>query len=172
MELNQTLDQAVDKTRLISRRAHRMVDYPFGAMLMAAPLLFRTRGPEAMVPAVLGTVMGSYSAMTDDDFSPVGVIDMKTHIALDLAAGTFLAASPWIFGFSRRMWLPHVLLGVTEILIAALTDPEEDGWGMGQGRSGYGQSALSEGEGIDLAWVAEEDIAINEPELSDEVSSM
>ena len=49
---------------------------------------------------------------------------MPVHLALDAASGALLASSPWLFGFARngtRYWLPHVLVGVQEILAAVTT---------------------------------------------------
>ena len=34
---------------------------------------------------------------------------------MDFLSGVFLAISPWVFGFSERVWVPHVLVGLFEI---------------------------------------------------------
>ena len=51
------------------------------------------------------------------------VIPTQVHAVLDyLTGGTLVAASPWLFGFvgnGRKYWLPHVIVGATEILAAA-----------------------------------------------------
>jgi hypothetical protein len=42
---------------------------------------------------------------------------------LDAAKGAVLASSPWLLGFAKtgpHYWLPHVLLGASDVL-AALT---------------------------------------------------
>jgi hypothetical protein len=43
---------------------------------------------------------------------------------IDLIAGLFLAASPWIFGFSDLVFWPHLIVGILEILVSIMTDPE------------------------------------------------
>jgi hypothetical protein len=35
--------------------------------------------------------------------------------------GVFLILSPWLFGFASAIWWPHVLVGLTEIAMGALT---------------------------------------------------
>jgi hypothetical protein len=40
---------------------------------------------------------------------------------MDMIAGIFLAASPWIFGFADYVWAPHVIVGVGEVLVVALS---------------------------------------------------
>ncbi len=49
---------------------------------------------------------------------------MPVHLTLDVVSGTLIAASPWLFGFARRgprHWLPHALMGATEVLVALIT---------------------------------------------------
>jgi hypothetical protein len=46
---------------------------------------------------------------------------MQGHLALDLIAGIFLAVSPWLFGFSDYVYLPHLILGLLEIGAALFT---------------------------------------------------
>lgn len=46
---------------------------------------------------------------------------MSTHLTLDLLSGLLLAASPWLFGFSEFVYVPHLVLGVLEIGAALMT---------------------------------------------------
>jgi hypothetical protein len=56
-----------------------------------------------------------YSLMTDYGLGITKGISMRTHLLLDLAGGILLAASPWIFGFSDYVYVPHLVLGIFEI---------------------------------------------------------
>ena len=46
---------------------------------------------------------------------------MPMHLTLDVVSGIVMAASPWIFNFADRVYLPHVIFGVFEIGAGLLT---------------------------------------------------
>jgi hypothetical protein len=111
--------------RIISTRAHGVLDYLMGALLILSPWLlgFAAGGAETWVPVVLGASTIVYSLMTNYELGVVGVLPMPVHLGLDAAAGIFLAFSPWLFGFAGLVWVPHVVLGVLEVGAAAMTQP-------------------------------------------------
>ena len=111
--------------RIISTRAHGAVDYVTGAGLLAAPALLGIGDEPAAARALraAGAVATVYSLLTDYELGVARIIPMPAHLAMDAASGVLLAASPWLFGFADRgprYRLPHVAIGVAEIL-AALT---------------------------------------------------
>jgi hypothetical protein len=103
--------------RLISTRAHGMLDWVMGPVLVALPFtLGSDQGrPEGLVLLVIGIAMVLLTVFTDYEFGLVRSIPVPTHLAIDAASGALLAISPWLFHFSHRIWLPHVLLGVVEL---------------------------------------------------------
>ncbi len=110
----------------ISTKVHGVVDYGTAGLLLSAPLIFgyELDSPEALVPMSLGAMTIGASAMTDYEMGLTPVMSMKTHLTLDVMNGLFLAASPFIFGFKKKSamsWLPHVLLGLGEVMIAMMT---------------------------------------------------
>lgn len=109
--------------KVIPTRVHGILDYLVGALLIAAPWLFNfdRGGPETWVPVALGAGAILYSLVTDYELGLARVIPMKTHLALDMANGLLLAASPWLFGFDEYVWMPHLVLGLIEIGTAAMT---------------------------------------------------
>ena len=110
--------------RILSTKAHGILDYLVGVILIAAPwvLGFAQNGAETWVPVILGAGAILYSLLTNYEMGVSKTISMRTHLALDIASGIFLAASPWIFNFNEYVYLPHLILGLGEILIASITE--------------------------------------------------
>jgi hypothetical protein len=109
--------------RIISTRAHGMMDYLVGVLLILAPWLFNfdRGGAETWVPVLLGAGAILYSLFTDYELGMVRNIPMPTHLTLDLFNGLLLAVSPWLFGFSEIVWRPHLIVGLLEIGTSLLT---------------------------------------------------
>jgi hypothetical protein len=101
-----------------------MLDYLLGALLIAAPWLFgfAAGGAEQWVPVALGAGVLLYSAFTDYELGLVKKLQMPAHLLLDALGGLLLAASPWMFGFDERVWMPHVVVGLIEVVTAAITN--------------------------------------------------
>lgn len=109
--------------RIIPTRVHGMLDYGLGLLLIAAPWLlgFANGGADQWVPVILGAGVILYSLVTDYELSVVDALPMTAHLALDAIGGAFLAVSPWLFGFADTVWVPHVIFGLLEIGVAAMT---------------------------------------------------
>lgn len=114
--------------KFVSTKAHGILDYLMGVVLIAAPWIFNFAegGAETWVPVILGAGTILYSLITDYEYSAAKKIPMRTHIWIDILAGAFLAASPWIFGFADYVYLPHLILGLAEIGAAICTNPVPD----------------------------------------------
>lgn len=110
--------------RFIPTRVHGVLDYLVGALLIAAPwaFAFARGGTETWIPVALGVATILYSLMTDYELGVVRSLSMPTHLTLDIIAGIFLAASPWLFGFAEFVWIPHLMIGVIEILTGLTTE--------------------------------------------------
>lgn len=105
-----------------------MLDYVMGLLLIASPWIFdfARDGAETWIPVILGVSTILYSLFTNYELGISGKISMKTHLAIDLVSGIFLAVSPWLFGFNDYVYLPHVIFGLTEVMAVLLskTQPE------------------------------------------------
>jgi hypothetical protein len=111
----------------IPTKTHGVLDYATGALLLAAPrlLALRTARTSALLRAAGGGTLAA-SLLTDYELGVKRTLPMRTHLALDLATGALLAGGPWVLGSARRgarEWLPGLLMGATEIAIAARTEP-------------------------------------------------
>ena len=112
--------------RFIPTKFHAPLDYIVGAALIAAPWIFQFSEHTAatIVPIVLGIGLIAYSLITDYELGVWKVAPMAVHNLIDIAAGTVLAASPWIFGFadeSANVWMPHVIVGLAAIFLGLTT---------------------------------------------------
>lgn len=118
----------LDDMRIMGSRAHGMVDYPMGALLMSAPLLFKldTREIATWIPVAIGASMTAVSAMTDYEAGVSRKIPFKTHLMIDAISGVALAISPFLFRSRNRQWIPHVIFGLSELLTAVMTRPTLD----------------------------------------------
>jgi hypothetical protein len=110
--------------KMLSTKVHGVIDYLMGIVLIAAPWLldFNRGGAETWVPVVLGAGVILYSLFTNYELSISKVIPMRTHLTLDVISGILLAASPWIFGFSEYVYLPHLIFGLLEIGAGVMTE--------------------------------------------------
>ena len=118
--------------RFIPTKFHAPLDYIVGAALIAAPWIFQFSEHTAatVVPVVLGIGLIAYSLFTDYELGVWKVAPMAVHNLIDIAAGTLLAASPWIFGFAdgtANVWLPHLLVGLAAVFLG-LTTKQQGGY--------------------------------------------
>lgn len=127
------------RTRFIPTKAHGVFDLITGPALVAAPELLRLDGARgsSLPPRLAGAVGTGLSALTDYETGAVRVIPVKAHLVFDAVSGAALASAPWLTGARRngvRHWLPHAVLGVTEIAAALTTRTEP---GDGRNRKGW-----------------------------------
>ena len=112
--------------RFIPTKFHAPLDYIVGAALIAAPWIFQFSEHTAatIVPIVLGIGLIAYSLFTNYELGVWKVAPMAVHNLIDIAAGTLLAASPWIFGFAdeaANVWVPHLIVGLAAIFLGLAT---------------------------------------------------
>ena len=98
-----------------------------GVILILAPTIFgftEVGGPAVLIPQVLGAALIAYSLLTNYEWGIYTVLPMSYHLVVDTLAAIFLAASPWLFGFSDEKaaaWIPHVAAGVAVILVVLVS---------------------------------------------------
>ncbi len=52
------------------------------------------------------------------------IIAFKTHLTIDALSGILLASSPSVLRFADHVYLPHLLFGLLEIIVVALTNTQ------------------------------------------------
>ena len=117
------------KMRFIPTSVHGAIDHVVGPTLVLAPTLLRLgrTSPEGITAEAVGGVEAVYSNLTDYELSMKNVLPMKVHLALDAIGGATLAIVPQLTGARRRgkkHWLPHLVIGVMEVGLAATTKTE------------------------------------------------
>ncbi len=115
--------------RVISTLVPGVLYYLASGINLVFPGLLSLHGEPraALVPRIEGVAGAGYSLITDYELGAFKVLPMPTHLAFDAAKGFLMAASPWLFGFAKngtRYWLPHVLMGVADVLAAASSKTE------------------------------------------------
>lgn len=110
--------------KVIPTNIHGVIDYLTGVALLAAPYLFGFADGTAAqwVPTIIGLLIIGQSLMTQYELSLAKIIPMPTHLMLDAGTGVLLAASPWLFGFADRVYLPHLIVGLMELAVVALSE--------------------------------------------------
>jgi hypothetical protein len=113
-------------TNVIPTKVHSYIDYLTAGSLLTLPLLFKrsNRGAETYLPILLGAGVLAQSLFTGYEGGVKKKLSMKDHLKLDYASGALMAAAPFIFGFRKKSWLPHVAIGLTELAVAYLTKPQ------------------------------------------------
>lgn len=108
---------------MISSKTHAILDYLVGILLIAAPWLlgFADDSAATTIPVILGISTILYSLLTNYEYSVARMIPYKVHLTIDFLAGILLLTSPWLFDFSDRVYLPHVIVGAFEIVAVLLS---------------------------------------------------
>ncbi|MDQ4125897.1 MAG: hypothetical protein M3134_09890 [Actinomycetota bacterium] len=112
--------------KVIPTRVHGILDFVVPAGLMLAPKLLRFDDDKRASALFRGAALGqvAYSLFTDYERGVVRKLPMKAHLALDAGSAAFLAASPWLLGFSGSIAAPHLVAGLSELGIALTTETE------------------------------------------------
>jgi hypothetical protein len=112
--------------RFLSTAIHGVIDYLWGAALLASPWLFGFADVTAAkwVAIIFGTGAILYSVFTAYELGVLRLLPMSLHLVLDGVAGALLAISPFLLGFSDQVYLPHLLFGLFSIVASLVTRME------------------------------------------------
>lgn len=112
--------------RFIPTSVHGVIDYIWGIALLSTPWLlgFADVPAAKWVAVVFGAGALLYSALTAYELGVLRLLPMPLHLIFDGIGGLVLAASPFLFGFADRVYLPHVLFGLFSVAASLLTRME------------------------------------------------
>lgn len=107
----------------LATKTHALLDYFIGILLLLLPLIpgVEPDRSAALIVMCTGLFMLSYNLATDYELGLLDVISIQSHLMLDFFAGTFLAFSPWLFGFADAIAVPLVILGVYHMVTSFIT---------------------------------------------------
>jgi hypothetical protein len=110
--------------RLVNTKAHAIIDYCLSLLLVFSPWLFEfsPNGVPAKVAYLCAAFTCTFALITRFEFSICKFIPLKLHMRLDFLLGLFLAVSPVLFDFQVTVFKPHLVFGLTLMVIAAITD--------------------------------------------------
>ena len=109
--------------RFIDTKTHGFIDYIMSLFIALSPWIFNYNngGAETWVPLVVGITGVLYSLITNYELGISRILSMRTHLSIDVAAGIFLAVSPWVLAFNDEIWQPHLVLGILVICVSLFT---------------------------------------------------
>ncbi|MCE7067010.1 SPW repeat protein [Dyadobacter sp. CY326] len=109
--------------KIISTKMHSVLDYATGILFIAMPWIlgFNENVPATWTLVAVGATALLMSMFTNYEGGMVRSIPMATHLNVDIVTGLFLAASPWILGFADEVYLPHLILGLFEVVAGLMT---------------------------------------------------
>ncbi len=109
--------------RFIPTTIHGVLDYAFGALLIATPWLlgFADWGTAHVVLVVFGLGSIGYALITDYELGVWKLLEMPPHLAIDVLVGLALVASPFFLGFQDQVIWPHLALGFFAMAAGAFT---------------------------------------------------
>jgi hypothetical protein len=106
-----------------STRIHAILDLLLALVLVSAPWWagFAGPNPETWIAIGVGVAVIAYALATDNELGLAKRLQMPLHLWLDALAGILLAASPWVFSFDQRVWLPHLIVGLLLLALAIVS---------------------------------------------------
>ena len=113
----------------ISRQAHGIIDYAYGAIVAALPEMvgFKEEENATKLCRVIAGGALAYSLLTKAEWGAAKVIPFKTHLLIDSTTSVFALAAPWLLGFAqhKRARNSVLLVGLAGLAASLLTEPQE-----------------------------------------------
>lgn len=108
---------------MISTKAHAVIDYAYGALLLIAPYLLGFAHDATAEHVLMAFGIGAivYSLLTNYELSAVKLIPMPAHLILDVVAGLALIALAWVLQTSDKVRWAYVIFGAASVVVPMFT---------------------------------------------------
>jgi hypothetical protein len=116
------------RPRVISSRAHGVLDYTTSAAVAAIPQVLDFPKPAKQLCAALAVAYTGLSSVTDYPMSAKRIVPFKAHGAVELALAATLPVMPWALGFANHRAARTFCFGLAAmtVAVAAFTDWDDD----------------------------------------------
>lgn len=110
--------------RWISTRAHAIVDFALGILLLAVPSLFGMPwgSQYSWFAAALGVAILVYSLATAYEWGLFKKLPVGAHLVLDALVGLAFIAAPWVLAMPPENIIPLTVIGLIVLAMAVMTD--------------------------------------------------
>lgn len=111
--------------KILTPRVHGYIDYLLVGLFLLAPTLFGFAGTTAATLSyVLAAVHAGLSLATAYPLGIAKLVPFTVHGALEAVIALFLAASPWLFTFSRVLAARNFFIAsaIIVVLVWLITD--------------------------------------------------
>ncbi|AKT36796.1 SPW repeat domain-containing protein [Chondromyces crocatus] len=124
---------------ILNSRIHGYIDYALVALLVLAPSLFGFAGVAATICYILAVLQLGMSLLTAYPLGVVKAIPFPVHGGVELVAGVFLLAAPWLFNFAHvaSAQIFFIVAGVVLAIVWLVTNYRTAEAEMTVGRSYY-----------------------------------
>ena len=108
---------------LLGQRPHAALDLVTVAIFVLAPALLGFGGAAAAVAFALAGVHLVMTVATDFDFTPLSLVPLRLHGAVELVVGVVLAIVPWLLGgmFATVEQVFFTVLGLVILVVWGFT---------------------------------------------------
>lgn len=117
------------KLRFIGRKAHGVIAYLVGVLLIVSPWLFgfHEGGAETWGAIIPGAIIIIYNFISNHEYGAIHALPMGVALLCDLLVGITVVMAPALLGFSSEVRAPFVLIGLFLVFLALFTKgPSEE----------------------------------------------
>jgi hypothetical protein len=98
----------------ISTKFYGVINYAAALLLLTSPWFleyYKFGGAALFLPLLIGWLQLIMAIFSNNNHGFIKVFPMQMHLFLDVITGSFLMCSPFVFGFTDKVFWPQVLLG-------------------------------------------------------------